>query len=100
MNSMHYRGRTWDYLFVNPDGCLKEEDRETLIKGTIDIYRDNKRRLSVKGKDFEGELRNTREDVVWSGGIIGRRIIGQLDTKKGGVNVEMLVVTEHEVSWN
>src|SRR3989344_6244834 len=98
MNDLHHRGEDWRYVFAEADGCLSHKDRETLLKGAIDIYKDNKKRRAIKGDNFEGELVNTRRDTYWPGSFVGRSIEGKLETDKGEACVHVIIARYQDPS--
>lgn len=96
---INYEGEVWNYVFSDPDGCLSESDRKVLVWDAVDVYRTNRRRKSVRGDDFEGELRDTKQEGRL-GSFFGRLIEGFIETDKGKNNVGLILWSYAPVEWN
>jgi hypothetical protein len=96
--SVDVDGQDWRYVFTNPDGCLKHQDRQHLVSETIRLYRDGKNRRRIKGRGFEGELRKGKYVSFNSWG--GVEYLAKLETDKGDVKAGLMVIEKIDPSMN
>lgn len=87
---IRYNGEIIEYCFLNTDSSLSEEDRERIVIGAYEVYRDKKRFKKIKGPNFDGRIvvSSNRYTV---GAFSGQKFEVLLDTHKGEKHISGLI---------
>lgn len=97
---LDYAGVRWGYAFISADGCLDEEERESLLISSIKMYLSEEEQRDVIEHRFEGRIYNTKKHCL-IGAFSGRVFKAELDVDNfGKTNLSFLVTEYINPEWN
>jgi len=99
MSMYGYDEGRWGITFMQTDSSLSFEDRGSLLIAATQIYLGKEDRRMVKGDEFEGVLRNTKEHYS-CGAFSGQGFEAELDTEHGKSNLSFLVTEKIRAHLN
>ncbi len=93
-----YKGKVWEYIYLNPNGTLNEEDREILIWNMIDMHTRGKGKRDVKGENYKAEIKRGKYATLES--FAGQSFDIILETNKGKSKMSTLLIDRVNPSLN
>ncbi|MBL7160723.1 MAG: hypothetical protein ISS93_02635 [Candidatus Aenigmarchaeota archaeon] len=90
-NEVSYRGEVWRYIYLESPGffILPPEDHHKVMERAVEMHVDNKKKLPVKGDDFEGTVYTHGESGL-VGSFFGQCYYCDFESERGNGRIKVL----------